>query len=323
MCFATGSLQAQNEYDVDKIPAELKKGATAVVRNEQVDLVVRSQSSATMVYKTAITILSKSSEDLASMSEYYDKFSSVYNLKASMYDAKGVKIKNYKSADFKDRSIISDGTLFDDSRIKELYFLNASYPFTIEYSYEKDFNGYLMFPSWTPVSAYDVAVEQSSYSLKVPQEIKIKFLSSKLSKTDSSTVNRTVNYKWAVKNFPAAEYEPMSVGLKDITPWVKATPNKFEYDNSRGSVESWQALGSWIYDLSKDVQRLPEATKTKVRALVENAKTDREKINILYKYLQSNTRYVSVQLGLGGFKPIAAEKVAAVIMVTARPCRIT
>jgi hypothetical protein len=312
ICIATGSLKAQSDYDVDKIPAELKKGATAVVRNEEMEVVVKSQSAATMVYKTAITILSKNSEALAAMSEYYDKFSSVYNLKASMYDAKGVKIKTYKSTDFKDRSIISEGTLFDDSRIKELYFLNASYPFTVEYSYEKDFNGYLMFPSWTPVAYYDVAVEKSSYTLKVPQDIKIKFLASGLTKTDSSMVNRVTNYKWSVKEFPAAEYEPMSVGLQEITPWVKATPNKFEYDDSKGSVESWKSLGSWIYDLSKDVQRLPETTKIKVRALVASAKTDREKINILYKYLQSNTRYVSVQLGIGGFKPIAAEKVAAV-----------
>jgi hypothetical protein len=312
ICFATGSLRAQSDYDVDKIPAELKKGATAVVRNEEMEVVVKSQSAATMVYKTAITILSKNSEELAAMSEYYDKFSSVYNLKASMYDAKGIKIKTYKSTDFKDRSIISEGTLFDDSRIKELYFLNASYPFTIEYSYEKDFNGYLMFPSWTPVAYYDVAVEKSYYTLKVPQDIKIKFLASGLTKTDSSMVKGVTNYKWSVKEFPAAEYEPMSVGLQEITPWVKATPNKFEYDDSKGSVESWKSLGSWIYDLSKDVQRLPETTKIKVRALVASAKTDREKINILYKYLQSNTRYVSVQLGIGGFKPIAAEKVAAV-----------
>jgi hypothetical protein len=311
-CFATGSLQAQNEYDVERIPTELKKGATAVVRNEEMEVIVRSQSAATMVYKTAITILSKNSEELAAMSEYYDKFSSVYNLKASMYDAKGVKIKTYKSADFKDRSIISEGTLFDDSRIKELHFLNASYPFTIEYSYEKEFNGYLMFPSWTPVAYYDVAVEKSAYTLKVPQDIKIKFLTSGLTKTDSSIVNKMTSYKWSVKEFSATEYEPMSVGLKEITPWVKATPNNFEYDNSRGSVESWKSLGSWIYDLSKDVQRLPEATKIKVRSLVASVKTDREKINILYKYLQSNTRYVSVQLGIGGFKPIAAEKVAAV-----------
>jgi hypothetical protein len=309
---ATCQVQAQTEYDIANIPAGLMEGSTAVVRNEEMNIVVKSQSSASMAYKTAITILTRNSEGLAAMSEYYDKFSSVYNLRATMYDAKGVKIKTYKSADFKDRSITSQGTLFDDNRVKELEFLNATYPFTIEYSYEKDYNGYLSFPSWTPMPYYDLAVEKSVYTLKVPENLKIKYLNSKLVKTDSSNLNHVVTYKWAVKALPSLESEPMSIGMKEITPWVQASPNEFQYDNSKGSVESWKNLGTWIYGLSKDVQSLPEPVRLKVKMLVAGAKTDKEKINILYKYLQSNTRYVSVQLGIGGFKPIAADKVAAV-----------
>ena len=312
LSFAASLAHAQNAYDVANIPADLMKGATAVVRNEHYGMSVKSESSATMTYSTAITILSRNSEGLAAMSEYYDRFSTVYNLKATMYDAKGQKIKTYKAADFRDRSLTSEGTLFDDNRIKELTFYNSTYPFTIEYSYEKDFKGYLTFPSWTPVSNYDLAVEQSDFKLTVPEAIKVKFLTSFNLKTDSTKANKQVIYSWAAKNIPALEYEPMSVGMREITPWVNASPNKFEYDNSKGSVESWKALGSWVYDLSKDVQELPEPMKVKVRELVASAKTDREKINLLYKYLQANTRYVSVQLGIGGFKPIAATKVAAV-----------
>jgi transglutaminase-like putative cysteine protease len=307
-----GLAHAQNAYDVANIPAELMKGSTAVVRNEQLNIVVRNQSSATMNYTTAITILSRNSEGLAAMSEYYDKFSSVYNLKATMYDAKGQKLKTYKPSDFKDRSLTSEGTLFDDNRMKELSFYNSSYPFTIEYSYEKDFKGYLTFPSWTPMPYYDLAVERSSYSLTAPEALKVKFLTSFNLKTDSLKTKGQVTYSWAVKNMSSLEYEPMSVGLREITPWVNASPNKFEYDNSSGSVESWKDMGSWIYGLSKDVQALPESIKVKVKQLVASAKTDREKINLLYKYLQANTRYVSVQLGIGGFKPIAADKVATV-----------
>ena len=307
-----GLAHAQNAYDVANIPAELMKGSTAVVRNEQLNIVVRTESSATMNYTTAITILSRNSEGLAAMSEYYDKFSSLYNLKATMYDAKGQKLKTYKASDFKDRSLTSEGTLFDDNRMKELSFYNATYPFTIEYSYEKDFKGYLTFPDWSPMPFYDLGVEKSAYSLTAPEALKVKFLTSFNLKTDSVKSKGQVTYSWAVKNMPSLEYEPMSVGLREITPWVNASPNKFEYDNSSGSVESWKDMGSWIYGLSKDVQTLPEPMKVKVKQLVASAKTDREKINLLYKYLQANTRYVSVQLGIGGFKPIAADKVAAV-----------
>lgn len=95
---------AQEIYDVANIPAELLKKSTVVIRNEEQHLAIKSNSSAVMAYKTAITILSKNGENNAAMSEYYDKFSSVYNLKATMYDAKGVKIRTYKTSDFKDEA---------------------------------------------------------------------------------------------------------------------------------------------------------------------------------------------------------------------------
>jgi len=303
---------AQSDYDVAKIPAELLKNSTAIVRNEEKFFVIKSRSSAVETYKLAITIMSKNSEVQANMLEYYDKFSSIYNLKAAMYDGKGQKIKTYKSSDFKDRSLTSAGTMFDDNRIKELDFFNASYPYTVEYSYEISYNGYLTLPSWSPIDAYDKAIEKSSYTLQVPKDITFKYLKSNSIKTDSVLVKGNVIYTWACQNVPSIEYEALSSGIKDITPWVQASPNDFEYDNSKGNVENWKNLGTWVYQLSGDVQTLPANTKSAIANLVANAKTDKEKINILYKYLQSNTRYVSIQLGIGGFKPISADKVAAV-----------
>lgn len=307
-----GMAKAQEVYNVAKIPLELAKNASVVIRNEEYGFNIKSQSNATMSYKMVLTVLNKNGDDEASMDEYYDKFSSVYNLKATMYDASGVKIKSYKSSDFKDESLTSDGTIYDDNRIKKLSFLNATYPYTIEYSYDKDYNGYLSIPGWTPQHSFDCAVEKSSYTLQVPKGLTVKFLKSKALKTDSTEINNKTVYKWACQNLQAIEYEPMATGLAEITPWVKISPNQFEYDNSKGNVDNWKNLGSWINQLSANEQNLPASTVAMVKSLTADAKTDHEKIAILYKYLQSNTRYVSVQLGIGGFKPIAADKVAAV-----------
>jgi len=308
----TSLVKGQESYDSAKIPAGLLKNADAVVRNEEYILNIKSRSSATMSYKMAVTILSKSGDNHAAMDEYYDKFSSVYNLKATLYNSKGVKIKAYKTSDFKDESLTSEGTMYDDSRIKKLDFLNSDYPYTVEYSYEKDYDGYLWFSPWRPVGYFSLAIEKSAFTLQIAKEVTFKYLKSAGMKTDSSEVNNRSVYKWACQNFPAVEYEPMTTGLNEITPWVELSPNQFEYDHSKGNVDSWKNLGSWIYESSNNVQSLPESTKAIVRTLTQNAKTDREKIEILYRYLQSNTRYVSVQLGIGGFIPIAADKVAAV-----------
>jgi len=313
MLTCMGFAKAQeNNYDVSRIPAALLKNSTAVVRNEELKIIIKSVDAATMSYKTAVTILNKNGDHFNSMSEYYDKFSSVYNIKAALYDAKGVKIKTYKSSDFKDESLTSSGTMYDDNRMKELTFLSASYPFTVEYSYEKDYNGYISFPSWTPVGAFDCAVEESSYSLQVPQALSFKYLKSEGLKTDSTITGNKILYKWSCTQLPSFEYEPMTAGISTVTPWVRTSPNQFVYDSYPGNVDTWKNLGSWVYKLSSTTQTLPENTRVLVQTLIASAKTDKEKINILYHHLQSNTRYVGVQLGIGGFKPIAAEKVAVV-----------
>jgi len=303
---------AQSNYDVGKIPTNLLENASAVVRNEEQIYDLKGPGTATYTYKTAITILNKNAENISNLSEYYDKFSNIYNLKATMYDAKGNKIKEYKNSDFKDKSAVSDGSIYDDSRIKTLDFLNTSFPYTIEYSYSSDFTGIRYYPSWIPIKLWECAVEHSSYTFRIPKEMTFKYLKYKDLKTDSALVKDKMEYKWACNAVPALEYEPISTGLRNITPWVTLAPNQFEYDGSKGNLENWATTGSWLFNLSSGLQVLPEAYKLKVQQLVKDAKSPEQKVKILYNYLQQSTRYVGVQLGIGGYKPIAAEKVSAV-----------
>lgn len=305
-------VNGQGIYDVSKIPAELSKNASVVVRNEEQVYEVKNPADAILTYKTAVTILNKNGERASVMQEYYDNFSSISNLKASLYNDKGIKIKDYKSADFRDRSVVSEGTLYHDNRIKYLEFLHTEYPYTIEYSYVVDYRGMVSYPGWYPVPTWGYAVEKSAFILRIPEHITFKYLKGKNVTTDSTKVKNNIQYRWGCSNVPALEYEPMSMGLKSIVPWVNAAPNQFEFDSSKANIENWTKLGAWIYELSNGAQLLPETTKAKVLGLIKDAKSDKEKIRILYNYLQSNTRYVGVQLGIGGFKPIAADKVAAV-----------
>ncbi|TDQ06420.1 transglutaminase superfamily protein [Pedobacter metabolipauper] len=306
------STNAQGAYDVARIQPDLLKNASVIIRMEDQNYEVKNPGSATLQYKTVITILNKNGEDASAIHEFYDKFSSIYNLKAILYDAKGIKIKEYRNADFKDRSAVSDGTIYDDSRIKYLEILNNTFPYTIEYSYSIDYSGIRSYPSWYPSSSWGYAIEKSEYTFKIPETMTFKYLKSKDLKTDSLKIKDKNQYKWSCQNIKAIEYEPLSVGLRNVLPWVMVAPNTFEFDESKGNIENWKNVGSWLYSLSSSSQLLPDAARAKVRSIIKNAATPKEKIKLLYNYLQSNTRYVGVQLGIGGYKPIAAEKVFSV-----------
>ncbi|MEE1943916.1 DUF3857 domain-containing protein [Pedobacter sp. KR3-3] len=303
---------AQGTYDASKIDASLTKDAVAVVRTEEQFFDFKNIGSGQLDYKIAITVLNKAGDDFAEMAESYDKFSSIYNIKATLYDATGKKVREYKSADIRDMSMISDYSIFEDNRVKLLKFYSTTYPYTIEYSYSQDFKGILSFPSWRSIKGYGIATEKSVYTLQKSPSVNLRYLASANLKTDSTKNGDKTVYKWSSINVPAISSEPLSIGFDNVVDWVKVSPNEFEYDGTKGNFNSWKNFGDWIYKLNENGNTLPLATKQQVQNLTKDVKTPKEKMRILYNYLQQNTRYVSVQLGIGGFKPILAEKVAQV-----------
>ncbi|TCD26924.1 DUF3857 domain-containing protein [Pedobacter psychrodurus] len=309
---SVNSALAQIDYDVAKISENLKKDAVVVIRNEESFFDVKGLGEAKMDYKVAITILNKAGESYGEMAEVYDKFSSIYNIRATLYDAAGKKVKDYKSSDIKDQSLISDFSIFEDNRLKLLKFVSITYPYTIEYSYSQDYKGLLSFPSWHDLKGFGVSVEKSAYTIQKAKNYKMRYITSPNLPTDSVINGEKVQYKWKSANVAAVADEPLSTGIDNISAWVKASPNQFEYDGTTGNFDNWKNFGSWLFTLNQDGNKLPEATKLMVQNLIKDAKTPKEKIRILYNHLQQNTRYVSVQLGIGGFRPILAEKVAQV-----------
>ena len=72
---------------------------------------------------------------------------------------------------------------------------------------------------------------------------------------------------------------------------------------------SWEDVGRWYSSLERD-RRVPSAdVKAKSDALTKDAKTDTEKIEVLYDFVAKNFRYVSLSLGLGRYQPHAAADV--------------
>ena len=54
---------------------------------------------------------------------------------------------------------------------------------------------------------------------------------------------------------------------------------------------------------------VPDELRLKVLELVAGVTADKEKIRILYDFLRENTRYVSIQLGIGGYRPFSVSTV--------------
>ena len=108
----------------------------------------------------------------------------------------------------------------------------------------------------------------------------------------------------------AIRYEEHSpVGLK-IFPHIRMGLEGFYLKGIQGSAANWKELGLWMEkDLLEDVREIPEGTIARVRNLVANETTNEGKARKIYQYVQDKVRYISIQIGIGGWKPMPATEV--------------
>lgn len=310
ICFCFNYSIAQPPLAISSIPDSLKNNAIAVYRYEHQLLEIKRVDAASLTYKVAISILNKAGDSYAQFHEVYDKFSTIKNIKASLYDAQGKKIKDFKSSEIKDQSLLSSISIFDDNRVKIADFSQLSHPYTIEYSYEQDYKGIIYLPSWNDFKGYGIALEKGSYEIVKPKNYELRHIQSDEFTPIITDIKEKLSYKWSSSGVKPLKSEPLSVGPKGLSKWVKIAPNLIEYDSSKGDFSNWNTFGQWIHQLNENSDKLPPVIRQEVQSLIKHIDDPLEKTRRLYNYMQQQTRYVSVQLGIGGFRPIIAEKVA-------------
>ena len=73
--------------------------------------------------------------------------------------------------------------------------------------------------------------------------------------------------------------------------------------------ENVKDLYSWYSSICSEIGNNPEMLKTKVTELTANKKTDQEKVESIFYWVQDNIRYIAFENGIMGFKPDAAQNV--------------
>ncbi|WP_262247106.1 DUF3857 domain-containing protein [Parapedobacter soli] len=306
-----GSLRpaaAQPDYAVAHIPAALKSRADAVVRYEEIVVDMLSPTNVRYRVDRAVTVFNPSGEERARLVIHYDKATAIKQISGSVYDEMGFQLRKFTKRDCRDESAVSNFSLYEDSRVKHFLPAMAGYPYTVAYSYEVVLKQNLIIPAWRPEAYWDVAVQRSQYTFICAEADEVRISATNY---DGEPVRRLDKGRraltWAVDNLPARRYEPYSPDPETYKPMVRIAPVHFDYYKHRGQYSNWEELGNWMSGaLLSEGTALPAKTVAEVKALVGGLAGDREKAAELYRYMQRKTRYVSVQIGIGGFRPTAA-----------------
>jgi uncharacterized protein DUF3857/transglutaminase superfamily protein len=314
-CLATVNLvsahNGEDDYAVSRISPVLIKNANAVTRLSERSFEFRSTKEAIEKKHWVITIMNENGDEFADFVDGYGKLIEINSVEGFLYDANGKLLKKVKTKEMQDLSGVGESSLMEDTRVKHHNFYYKVYPYTVEYNEEITYKYTLFFPDWMPQGREKLSVEKSSFTIVCPAEYKLRYKSSHYTGEPTITTdNNKKLYSWSVNNLPAVIKEVYAPRMDEITTKVITGPSDFQVGNYVGNMVSWQDFGKFIYALKDGRDQLPENVKQTVHLIADRISDPKKKIEALYEYMQKNTRYISIQLGIGGWQPFDASYVA-------------
>ncbi len=299
---------AQVNYDADLITPQLRSRANACVRNEEITVDMRATDYVIRLQKKVITVFNANGDDDARMVISYDKNTSIKSIKGEIYNDGGILTSKFNQNNFSDVSAVDGFSLFIDSRLKLFNPAVNQYPYTVSYEIELRTKQNLIIRDWVPGIDNHVSVEKSTYTFISKPTDQVRIKTQHYNGEPIETIDdKQKKMVWSVSNLAATKSEPYSPDPEEYLTKVQIAAQQFHYYGHKGSYNNWQDLGKWVYeDLLKDRAALPSSTIQMVKDLVKEEANDKDKARKIYKFLQEKTRYISVQIGIGGFQPVSA-----------------
>jgi hypothetical protein len=310
-CFASFLAKSQ-KFPASAIPDSLKENADMVVRLEEKSYEIKSNGQAVSNERHVYTILNEKGEYYATYKTGYNNKTIIINsVNGYLYDATGKETGHFKKKDMEDRPAYDGSSFVNDERVKVGSLYSHTYPYTVEFEEEDEITELFQIGDWYPQANIRHSVEKSVYSISAPSDYKIRYkmLHSPLKPSiDEKGSKRT--YTWEIHNLTAYDETPYS-NILNCTPHLMIGLSDVEMGGYKGNMSTWDDYAKFYGSLQKGRDVLPEETKQKVHDLTNGLTDPEAKVAVLYNYLQQNTHYVGIQLGIGGWQTYDASYVAS------------
>ncbi|MCD6408316.1 DUF3857 domain-containing protein, partial [bacterium] len=131
----------------------------------------------------------------------------------------------------------------------------------------------------------------SRYELQIPKNMKMKIKEKGVKLKEKKEKSGYKIYIWEKKNVPAIIEEILMPPLREFIPKVYVS-----------TFHSWEEIGKWFFNLSKECATYNEEIEKLVEEL-SKGKSKKEKISSIYHHVCKKIRYVGLEMGIHGFKP--------------------
>jgi hypothetical protein len=305
------SLYYSQNFPVSAIPENLKKNASVVIRKENTTVEINKIDEIVYKKSSVVTVLNKDAISYSIPRISYEKSDRISNVKVTVYDENGNKIKSYSKSDFTDIAANPQGTFYSDSRMLILPFTSSSFPYTVEFSYELNNENTVFIPDFVPFNEYNVSLEESWYSIinKSGINLRSKVYESPFNYASVIAVSDGHNRSYNYKNVSAIDNGQLVPAPQRVLPKVSFSLDQFNLKGKQGNIASWKDFGEWYYrDLLTPVSVSTPQIKAEITSLNLSGTTE-ERVKKIYQYMQNRTRYIFVALGIGGWQPMLPDEV--------------
>jgi len=270
------------------------------VLNQTVVRVNPNGSSSRMVHVVAKVLRPAGVQELSYHNIYYDPERQVVDiLKASVITPEGRELAR---ADVQDRSTSAmagvQTRIYDEHHLKQVRFKELEPGATIELQYtirDTGLNIYGDYFSDTFNLSDDNPTLRSQYVLDVPADLNIQtqVLNTKLEPRPGATQDpQRKTMLWELNNTPGIVRERNMPPAVDKLAQLQVT-----------TMKSWQDVGQWYWNLSRESLVPSEEIKTAVAEITKDAKNDREKLRLIHDWVIAKIRYLGIEFGRNGYKP--------------------
>ncbi len=288
------------------LPAHDERTAAVLLYSETV-LTVQSNGKIKRMEREAYKILRPDGKGRGTVRADFDSQSRITGMRGWCIPAQG-KDYEVKEKESVETAIfgVEGGELMSDVRTKLLQVPSADPGNIIGYEIEQEERPYVMADEWAFQET--VPVRESHFTLQLPSGWEYKAAWINHAEVAPTSIG-SGQWQWVVSDIKAIRPE------EKMPPWRgiagRMTISLFPPSGQNKGFHSWQEVGEWYLDLARGRRDSTPEIKQKVIALTSSAPTILGKMQALASFVQSDIRYVAIELGIGGQQPHPSADVLA------------
>jgi hypothetical protein len=259
-----------------------------------------------ITFRKAYKILRPGGSNKGIVRVYFDNETQLTFLKAWSITAKNEEYE-VKERDAIETAAFSE-SLYADTHYKVLQIPAAEPGSIIGYEYQQRQRKFVLQTLW--LFQDELPVRRARFTLELPSgwQYSAAWRNHAAINPRHAGENR---WTWELTDIEAVSVEPEMPTWRSVAGFLGLSFAQNGSAPGNQSLSSWQHIGRWYAQLTNGTRESTPAIRDQTRAIVADAKDPLERISRLAGYVQHGIRYVAIEIGIGGYKPHAAQDVLA------------